>query len=99
MQQQVEAIYENGVLRPVTLLLGLTEGQRLLLTVERIADVPPEELARREAELERRMEAEGFLETEPVPLLKNVPIPEKFQPLVIEGEPLSETIIKMRRGE
>lgn len=94
MKQTVGAVYENGVFRPVTLFFDITEGQRVILTVEPIVELDPEEYARRHAEKLRRMEAEGMLETEPVPV--EGPKPEGFQPLVLEGEPLSETILKMR---
>lgn len=89
------AIYENGVFRPVTLVF-LQEGQRVRLTIEPEVQLDPEELARREEELERQLEAEGMIEHVAPP---SEPPPKDWRPLQIEGEPLSETIIKMRRGE
>jgi len=87
------AVYEKGVLRPLTLVF-LEEGQRVVLSIEPVVELPPEEAARRRAEMLRQMAAEGMLETEPVS--PNGPVPENFEPLVIEGEPLSETVLKMR---
>ena len=93
MTQTALAVYENGVLRPTTLLLDLKEGQRVQITVQILEELSPEETARRQAELVRRMEAAGLLMRFPPP---SEPPPADWQPLVIEGEPLSETIIKMR---
>jgi hypothetical protein len=73
----------------------LQEGQRVRLTIEPSVDLDPEELARREAEFEREMEAAGWIEKVAPP---EEPPPKDWQPLKIEGEPLSETVIKMRRG-
>jgi predicted DNA-binding antitoxin AbrB/MazE fold protein len=93
MTQTANAVYENGVLRPTTLLFDLKEGQRVQITVQILEELTPEETARREAEFLRRMEAAGLVEHFPPP---SEPPPADWQPLVIEGEPLSETIIKMR---
>ena len=98
----VEAVYENGVFRPLTLFFDLKEGQEVYLQVEPVVELDPEEYKRRHAELLRRMEAEGLLETEPPSDEeedKDEPLPEAFEPIPIEGEPLSETVIRMRRGE
>ena len=51
---------------------------------------------RRYAELLRRMEAAGMVEHLSPP---TEPPPAGWQPVVLEGEPLSETVIKMRREE
>ena len=34
MSQVFEAIYENGVIRPATPVVGLTEGQRVWVTMD-----------------------------------------------------------------
>jgi predicted DNA-binding antitoxin AbrB/MazE fold protein len=94
-RQTVRAVYENGVFRPVTMVFDLQEGQQVILTVRPEPQLDPAEEKRREEELLREMEADGFLETTPVPV--DGPPPADFQPLAIEGEPLSETIIKNRR--
>ena len=96
MTQTASAVYENGVLRPTSLLFDLKEGQRVLLTVEVLEELTPEETARREAEFIRRMEEAGMIEHLAPP---DEPVPADWEPLVLEGEPLSETIIRMRRGE
>jgi predicted DNA-binding antitoxin AbrB/MazE fold protein len=96
VKQTALAVLENGVLRPTTLLLHLREGQRVFVTVEPIEELDPEEYARRRAEMLQRMEAEGMFEHVPPPA---EPPPKDWQPLILKGEPLSETVIKMRRGE
>jgi predicted DNA-binding antitoxin AbrB/MazE fold protein len=88
----VQAVYENGVLRPLTPLTGLSEGQTVDVTV-RAATPDPAEMKRREAAFVRHMEEKGLLERFPVP---EGPAPENWRPLEIEGEPLSETVIRMR---
>jgi predicted DNA-binding antitoxin AbrB/MazE fold protein len=88
----VQAVYENGVLRPLTPLTGVAEGQTVSVIV-REAVTDPEEIKRREAAFLRHMEENGLLERFPPP---KGPPPKDWQPLVLEGEPLSETIIRMR---
>ncbi len=95
MKQNVKAVYENGVFRPVTLFFDLEEGQEVYLRVEPVVKLDPEEYKRRDAELLKRMEAEGLLEMDPVP--EDEPPLEPYVPPVIEGEPLSETVLKNRR--
>lgn len=102
MKQNVKAVYENGVFRPVTLFFDLQEGQEVYLQVEPVVKLDPAEEAKREAEFLQHMEALGFLEKEPIPEEeedRDDSSLEDFEPLTIEGEPLSETVIKMRRGE
>ena len=94
MTQNAEAVYENGVLRPVTALLNLVEGQRVLVTVRPLIALEPGEYDRRRAELLRRLEADGALVHFPPTA---APQTADFRPLVIDGEPLSETVIKNRR--
>jgi predicted DNA-binding antitoxin AbrB/MazE fold protein len=93
MPQTASAIYENGVLRPTSLLFDLREGQQVQITVQVLEDLTAEETARRCVELLRRLEAAGALAHFPVPA---EPPPADWQPLTIEGEPLSETILRMR---
>jgi predicted DNA-binding antitoxin AbrB/MazE fold protein len=93
MPRTASAIYENGVLRPTSLLPELREGQQVLITVELLEELTVEETAQRRTELLRRMEAAGALAHFPPPA---EPPPADWQPLTIEGEPLSETILKMR---
>jgi predicted DNA-binding antitoxin AbrB/MazE fold protein len=93
MTQTASAIYENGVLRPTSLLFDLREGQQVQITVQVLEELTAEETARRWAELLRLMEADGALAHFPRP---SEPPLADWQPLTIEGEPLSETILKMR---
>jgi predicted DNA-binding antitoxin AbrB/MazE fold protein len=96
MDVTIEAIYENGVLRPLAALPGLKEGQRVALAVRLIAELSEEEFARRYAELVRRLDAAGRIEhLPPAP----EPIPLSWKPMVNPGEPLSETVCKMRQED
>ena len=96
MTQTASAIYENGVLRPTSQLADLREGQKVQITVQVLEEMTPEEEARREDEFERRMEAAGMIEHLSPP---DEPAPADWKPLVLVGEPLSETVIRMRREE
>ena len=89
MTRTMNAHYDGKVIvldEPVQIPVG----QPLRVQVEVVAPANTE-LA--DAELLRRMEADGTLEH-----ILNAPQPVAgFRPLVIQGEPLSETIIKDRR--
>jgi predicted DNA-binding antitoxin AbrB/MazE fold protein len=93
MAQTTEAIYERGVLRPVTRSLHLQEGQRVRIIIEPIPEPAAEELAGRETAFLERMKAEGRVLSLPPPA---EPPPADWKPLTLAGEPLSETILKMR---
>jgi predicted DNA-binding antitoxin AbrB/MazE fold protein len=94
MEQNAEAVYENGLLRPLTPLLNLVDGQKVFVSVRPLIELDPAEYARRRTELFRRLEADGALIHFRQP---SQPPPADFRPLVIVGEPLSETVIKNRR--
>jgi len=49
-----------------------------------------------EEQLEQQLIQSGFLASVPPPLTTATP-PWKFEPVTIEGEPLSETVIRERR--
>jgi predicted DNA-binding antitoxin AbrB/MazE fold protein len=51
MPQTASAIYENGVLRPTSLLSDLREGQRVQITIEMIGELTVEETAQRRSEV------------------------------------------------
>ncbi|GEM_PF-5772487 len=94
MNSTIEAIYENGVLRPVQPLTGLAEGQMVSVRVEwNHAESTVTEEEREQAFL-RMMEDEGLLVHFPPP---DVPPPADFKPLVLDGPPLSQQIIEDRR--
>jgi predicted DNA-binding antitoxin AbrB/MazE fold protein len=99
MKKVLSAIYENGVLRPVVpeALTELTPGQEVWLIVRDI-ETDPVKAARREKRLLNRLRAEGMLDEEPIDDLPPISDEEyaAFKPIAIEGEPLSETVIKMR---
>jgi predicted DNA-binding antitoxin AbrB/MazE fold protein len=93
MQKTVEAVYENGVLKPKEPLNGLAEGQAVYVTVsEAITD--PDELKRRREAFLKHLEDIGMLVRKPEP--NPPPMPADFKPITVQGEPLSETVIKMR---
>ena len=93
MTHTTEAIYEHGVLRPISQQLPLKEGQRVRVAVEVIPDQVQNDLASREAAFFDQMRAERRVLTIPPP---SEPPPSNWKPLLLSGEPLSETIIKMR---
>jgi predicted DNA-binding antitoxin AbrB/MazE fold protein len=90
MLDVIEAVYENGVFRPAEPVTLLSPGQRVWISL----DQPPERRSspRKEADLIRRLEAQGLVEKPNVP-----PEPQGFQPLQIPGPGLSETILAERR--
>jgi predicted DNA-binding antitoxin AbrB/MazE fold protein len=90
--QTIQAVYENGVLRPLKPLSDLNEGQLVYAWVRPLI-TDPEEIKRRRDEVIRRMEEQGMIEHFRAPA---EPPPKDWKPLVLEGEPLSETIIRMR---
>jgi predicted DNA-binding antitoxin AbrB/MazE fold protein len=92
-RQNVLAVYENGVFRPLTLFFDIQEGQQVVLCVQPVPQLDPEEEKRMHAEIIREMEEAGEIEHFPPP---DEPPPKDWKPLVIEGEPLSETVIRMR---
>ncbi|MFQ4137502.1 antitoxin family protein [Nodosilinea sp. PGN35] len=58
MQQVVEAVYENGVLRPLA-TLKLSEGQEVQLIIRSVDELAPDEMLQLAAEV-----YEGLSETE-----------------------------------
>lgn len=93
MQKSFSAIYEQGMLRPDSPLTDLVDGQRVWVLLRDVTD-DREEFKRREARLIREMIDDGRI-AQPIPYTG--PVPQDFEPLVIEGEPLSEQIIRERR--
>lgn len=93
MVQTLTAIYEQGVLRPMAPLTGVTEGQEVLLTVQSKPTGAGDSKEKEEA-FRHYMEAQGLLVKLPPPA---EPPPKDFKPIVIVGEPLSETILRERR--
>ncbi len=94
MVQTIHAVYEKGVLRPLSQLRGVEEGQEVEVMVQPLRIQQAEEAARCQAELLRRMEAAGLVEHLQPPSESRA---ADWRPIAVEGEPLSETIIKMRR--
>lgn len=93
MERTFSAIYEQGMLRPDSPLTDLVDGQRVWVLLRDVAD-EPEEFKRQEASLIGEMIADGRI-AQPAPYTG--PVPRDFKPLVIDGEPLSEQIIRERR--
>jgi predicted DNA-binding antitoxin AbrB/MazE fold protein len=79
------AVYENGVLRLCVPgdLAGLTEGQVVAVTIRTLD----------EDEFERDLEAQGLLEKTEAP---SESPPGDYRPPVLDGEPLSETVLRLR---
>ena len=77
---------------------AMTEAAVLL--VERLkqedAQATPTGKPLTEEQLEQQLVQSGFLASVPPPLSTATP-PWKFEPVKIEGEPLSETVIRERR--
>ncbi len=96
MRQRADAVYENGVLRLVTPLPNLKDGDRVRVTIAPVTKVDAEEYAGRRAELFERLEAEAKIEQLAPP---DEPPPSNWKPLVIQGGPLSETVTSMRRQD
>ena len=89
MYLSTEAIYENGVLRLTSPVHGLATGQKVTVVI-----YDEDELRKREKEFLEQMKAEGRV----VELPENPPAPpKKFEPIKIQGKPLSETILEERR--
>ncbi|MEM1310454.1 MAG: antitoxin family protein [Cyanobacteria bacterium P01_C01_bin.70] len=65
MQQVVEAIYENGVLRPLK-TLELSEGQEVQLTIRDKAAIEPNEMLQLAAEVYEGLSEEDIQEVEAI---------------------------------
>ena len=95
MVSTIEAIYENGVLRPVRPLTGLQNGQQVTLHLDAPAwPTAPIALEAEEAAFRDHMEKIGLLVRWSKP---DRPPDANFTPIVVNGPPLSETIIEDRR--
>ena len=91
MSQIIEAVFEQGILRPAVPVVGLREGQHVLVSVSDSIAPLSTTLDEREAELIRRLDSVGLLERLTVP-----PQPSSSEPLQISGPALSETILAER---
>ena len=90
MSDVIVAVYENGVFRPAQPVTGLSPGQRVWVTVGAPLDLSRAE--QKEADLIRRLEAQGLVEKPAV-----APAAVDFRPLQMPGPGLSETILAERR--
>ena len=90
MSQVIEAVYEDGVFRPESPVVGLSQGQRVRVTVADPRDL--RQSLQEEADLIRSLEVRGLLEEPSAP-----PAPAGFRPLQMSGPGLSETILAERR--
>jgi putative addiction module CopG family antidote len=73
---------------------AITEAVRLLRQLKQQTEASAPTTPITEQEFERKMMQSGFLGSVP---LHPPAAPRDFQPIAIEGEPLSETIIRERR--
>jgi predicted DNA-binding antitoxin AbrB/MazE fold protein len=91
MTTTLEVIYENGIFKPVSVVPNIfKEHEKLNITVE--TESKPQ---MSEDEFLQMLLAEGFISNIPQ---KYTDEDDDFEPIEIEGEPLSETIIE-DRGE
>ncbi|CAN5838290.1 hypothetical protein BH20ACI4_BH20ACI4_23450 [soil metagenome] len=85
----VEAIYENGIFKPVSSVpKTLKEHERVKVIIENET-----EDVRISDQLLREMLAEGMISRIPEGMTDEE---DDFEPIEIEGEPISETIIRDR---
>src|SRR5262249_13002465 len=98
MRKLLTATYEKGLLRPNVpqALQTLAEGQQVWIVVQDIVTDPAEQ-ARRYEQFLRDMDRGRMWEDDVGEATEEEA--RNFEPLQIEGDPLSETVIKMRRGE
>lgn len=98
MKRVILATVENGVLRPLPPydLSAFADGQQVAVVVRDAVDPEkdPKEYARRQRRMLRKMKADAARDVWDVPAS---PPPGAYVPPVIEGEPLSETVIRLRR--
>ncbi len=96
LESSILAAVHNG--RYASLDEAMTEAAALL--VERLkqehTQATPTRNPLTEEQLEQQLVQSGFLASVPPPLSTATP-PWKFEPVKIEGEPLSETVIRERR--
>jgi Arc/MetJ-type ribon-helix-helix transcriptional regulator len=93
LESSIQAAVQSGHFSSVD--DAMTEAARLLL--QRLDQVPPPAGRPLTAqELEQKLLASGFLASVPPPRDPAAPV-WSFEPVKIEGEPLSETVIRERR--
>ena len=89
----VEAIYENGIFKPVSgVPANLKEHERVRIIIESETERQPEN-ARVSDEILREMLAEGMISRIPEGISDDE---DDFEPIEIQGKPLSETLLEDR---
>ena len=89
----VEAIYENGIFKPVSgVPANLKEHERVRIIIESETERQPEN-ARVSDEILREMLAEGMISRIPEGISDDE---DDFEPIEIQGKLLSETLIEDR---
>ncbi len=88
----IEAVYSNGVFRP-TDPVALPDNCHVELTVRCMATCSPDLT---DAEYQQRLVQAGLVQRAKTRLRDQTSF-ERFQPVTISGQPLSETIIEERR--
>jgi len=76
--------------------LAPDERQRLREMLDTLPDADEAEMRRREAEFERRLLEKGLTVKLPLPASSAMPF-EEYEPIKVQGKPVSETIIEERR--
>lgn len=91
MPRTIEVTYEDGVFRPTSSVPpDVREGERLWIIVPAGVSRASDEA---EDEFEKELAAQGLLEQLPLP---PQPAPPDWKPLQLDGEPLSETVLRLR---
>ena len=89
----VEAIYENGIFKPVSgVPANLKEHERVRIIIESETERQPEN-ARVSDEILREMLAEGMISRIPEGISDDE---DDFEPIEIQGKLLSETLLEDR---
>ncbi len=103
----LEAIYENGIFKPISSVpQTLKEHERVRITIETDADGDLQaEMNQWEAanggDLAKRVSPEVLRELLAEGMISNIPesegtFEEDFEPIIIQGKPLSETVLEDR---
>jgi predicted DNA-binding antitoxin AbrB/MazE fold protein len=91
MTATLEAIYENGIFKPVSgVPTNLKEHERVKITIETVSSENTDKIT---PEILREMLAEGMISRIPEGITDEE---DDFEPIEIKGKPLSETLLEDR---
>ena len=93
MNTTLEAIYENGIFKPISSVPNtLKENERVKIIIENKMEKQSEDV-RVSPEILREMLAEGMISHIPEGITDEE---DDFEPIKIKGKPLSETLLEDR---